>query len=166
MDPIPESRFLLDASLQSFIGPDLRLWVTYERPLTRAGERGLLRHLDDLVSALVRRGVRLICGPRQITDRAATQKSFKLTPDRAIFVETLDGPHSYLDKVLYLPRVPTLLLLGHEESDVLPAGWTLPPEGFPLVLVVPSDTEIGPTRIPFQELCHPIVRSDVLLRRL
>lgn len=160
-DPVREPRSFASPTLASLTdGSASPLLITYDPQSVRRGRRW--RAFDDLVSALVRHGIRLISAPKHLLTTPAVQRAHHAATDGFVFLE--QNPANIL-----APKIASLIVHDPlQESAVLPPRYFAAPSQPCLrILLVPSDAR-DPER-PEQlviDTRYPNMDADTLLARL
>lgn len=128
-------------------------------PLRR---RGRWPEFVELLTRLIRHGVRLLSADRAVLDLPAVRTAHTVSRDAYLFLEP-NPAH------LFAPKVPSLIVHDpHEEEPVAPVSYFRPPTvPHPRVIVLPPDARDGerPDRL-VAELRHPNMEADTLMAML
>jgi ATP-dependent DNA helicase RecQ len=160
-DPVRKPRMFASPTLASLTdGLSCPLLITFDPQPVRRRRRW--RAFDEVVTALVRHGVRLISAPTNLLEKPAVQGAHLAIADGFLFLEP--NPAS-----IFAPKVASLIVHDPlQESPVLPLGYfSAPSQAYPRILLVPDDAR-DPER-PDQlvvDTRYPNMDVDTLLAKL
>lgn len=160
-DPVRAPRTFASSTLAGLTdGSGSPLLITVDPQTVRRQRRW--RTFDDLVTALVRHGIRLISAPAHLLETSAVQGVHQAATDGFVFLEP--NPAN-----VFAPKIASLIVHDPlEESAVLPPRYfAAPSQPYPRILLVPNDAR-DPDR-PDQlviETRHPNMDAEALLAKL
>jgi hypothetical protein len=148
----------LSEQLSGLIGPTgSPLLVTFDS--TNLRERKRKRDFEDVVEALVKHGIRMVCGPPSVLEEPVVQTAHRLVRDGYLFLEP--DPLT-----IFAPRVPTLLVAEQPFTGaVLPHRYfATPSRPHPRIVLAPAGSR-DPERPDREavELRHPNIELETLL---